>query len=273
MNFSEIWNSIVGFFEANGWSIVVFLAVLVVGVIAVRALCFAINRLLLRSRVEKTLVGFIVTVCRFVLYLILVFVLAGIIGIDMSPLASALAAGLVAIGLALQDSLSNIANGVIIISTHPFKEGDYVSIGGTEGTVKSIGMFVTELITPDNKNVMLTNSKVISDYIINYSERPTRRVDMVFPVSYSSDTAKAMEILRSIAAGHELILADPEPNVRIHEFGDSSINIICRVWVNNDDYWTVYWDMNERVFAAFGEAGIEIPFKQIDVRLRKEDDK
>ena len=98
MNFSEIWNSIVGFFEANGWSIVVFLAVLVVGVIAVRALCFAINRLLLRSRVEKTLVGFIVTVCRFVLYLILVFVLAGIIGIDMSPLASALAAGLVAIG-------------------------------------------------------------------------------------------------------------------------------------------------------------------------------
>lgn len=271
MNLEEIWNSIVAYFESSGWSIVVFLAVLVVGVIIVRAACYGLSRLLLKSKVEKTLVGFIVTVSRFVLYLVLVFILAGVLRIDMTPLASALSAALVAVGLALQSSLSNIANGVIIISTHPFKEGDFVDIGGTSGTIKTIGMFVTELITPDNKKVVLTNSKVIGDYIINYSERPTRRVDLVFSVSYSADIEKAKKVICKVVDKHPLTLKEPGPTVRLHEFKDSSINIIARVWVNNSDYWSVYWDMNEQIFEAFKKNGIEIPFNQLDVHVRKED--
>ncbi len=273
MSFTEIWNSVVDFFENNGWSIVIFLAVLVAGVIIVRALCYGLNRILLKSRVEKTLVGFIVAVLRFVLYLVLVFVLAGIMHIDMTPLASALSAALVAIGLALQNSLSNIANGVIIISTHPFKEGDYVDIGGTAGTVSSIGMFVTMLVTPDNKKVMLTNSKVMDNYIINYSDRPTRRVDMVISVDYSSDVEEVKRVLRKVTDAHPLVLDEPEPNVRLHEMGKSSLDFIVRVWVNNDDYWSVYWDLNEQIFAALKAANIEVPFDQIDVNIKNNKDK
>lgn len=271
MNFEEIWNSILLFFKESGWSIVIFLAVLIVGVIIVRALCYGLNRLLRKSKMEKTLIGFVVTVCRFVLYLVLVFILAGIIQIDMTALASALSAAVVAIGLALQNSLSNIANGVVIISTHPFKEGDYVNIGGTEGSVQSIGMFVTTLITPDNKKVILTNTKVIGDYIINYSERPTRRVDMIFSVSYSEDIEKAKKVIREVVDNHPLIIDEPAPTVRLHEFKDSCINIIVRPWVNNADYWTVYWDLNEQIFEAFNANGIEIPFNQLDVHVKKED--
>ena len=271
MNFEEIWNSILLFFKESGWSIVIFLAVLIVGVIIVRALCYGLNRLLRKSKMEKTLIGFVVTVCRFVLYLVLVFILAGIMQIDMTALASAISAAVVAIGLALQNSLSNIANGVVIISTHPFKEGDYVNIGGTEGSVQSIGMFVTTLITPDNKKVILTNTKVIGDYIINYSERPTRRVDMIFSVSYSEDIEKAKKVIREVVDKHPLIIDEPAPTVRLHEFKEGRINIIVRPWVNNADYWTVYWDLNEQIFEAFNANGIEIPFNQLDVHVKKED--
>ena len=210
------------------------------------------------------------TVCRFVLYLVLVFVLAGVLGIDLSPLASAISAGLVAIGLALQNSLSNIANGVIIIYTRPFKEGDYVKIGSVTGTIKSIGLFVTELVSDDNKKVVMTNSNVINDTISNYSERLTRRVDMLFSVSYDTDIEKAKNVIKELIDAHPLTLNEPAPVVRLHEFKDSCINIVTRMWVKNENYWAVYWDMNESVFAAFKENGIEIPFNQIDVHVKED---
>ena len=271
MNFEEIWNTIVAFFEARGWSIVIFLAVFVAGVIIVRAVCYWLSRLLLKSKVEKTLVGFIITVLRFVLYLVLVFILAGVIGIDMTPIASALSAAVVAIGLALQSSLSNIANGVVLISTRPFKEGDYVDIGSVSGTVQSVGMFVTVLITPDNKKVVLTNTNVLANNVVNYSERPTRRVDMVFSVSYSEDVERAKSIISRVVEAHPLVLDEPAPTVRLHEFKDSSIGIITRPWVNNADYWTVYWDLNEQIYAELNKEGIQRPFNQLDVHVKKEE--
>ena len=270
MDLQQIWNAVLTFFSDSGWRIVTFLAVLVVGVLIVRALCYAIGRIMLRSRVDKTLTGFIVTVCRFVLYLVLVFVLAGVLGIDLSPLASAISAGLVAIGLALQNSLSNIANGVIIIYTRPFKEGDYVKIGSVTGTIKSIGLFVTELVSDDNKKVVMTNSNVINDTISNYSERLTRRVDMLFSVSYDTDIEKAKNVIKELIDAHPLTLNEPAPVVRLHEFKDSCFNIVTRMWVKNENYWAVYWDMNESVFAAFKENGIEIPFNQIDVHVKED---
>lgn len=268
MNLQEMWNSVINFFENSGWSIVIFLAVFVVGIILIRAICFGISKMLLRGKVEKSLIGFIIAICRFVLYLILIFVLAAVLNIDMTPLASAIAAALVAVGLALQNSLSNIASGIVIISTHPFKEGDYVDIGSVSGTVKSIGMFVTELITTDNKKIVITNTNVINEVIINYSERSTRRVDMFFSISYNSNVELAKAIIMRAINGHSLTLKDPEPIVRLHEFKDSSINIVTRMWVKTEDYWSVYWDMNEQIFAEFKKHGIEIPFNQLDVHLK-----
>lgn len=271
MDIQQIWFSIVDYMNANGWNIVIFLAVLVVGVIVVRALCYGLRKLLMRSRIETSLVGFIVTVCRFVLYLVLVFVLAAVLGVDMTPFASMLSAALVAVGLALQSSLSNIANGVILISTHPFREGDYVDIGSKSGTVKSIGMFVTELITPDNKKVVLTNSNVIGSDIVNYSERPTRRVDMIFAVPHGTDVEKAKAVILGVLEAHPLVLDEPAPNVRLHEITDSRLNVIARPWVKNEDYWDVYWDVTERVLVALIENGIEVPGQKLDVRVKKED--
>lgn len=267
-----MWDSIIVFFEANGWRWVTFMAVLVAGVILVRALCYALRKILSKGKLERTITGFIVTVVRFVLYLVLVFILAGVAGIDLSPLSAAVSAALVAIGLALQNSLSNLANGVILISTKPFIEGDYVEIGGTGGTVKNVGMFMTELITPDSKKIVMSNSAVMEATIVNFSERATRRVDFNITVDYDSDVEHVKSVIKGVADKHPKVLADPEPVIRLHGFKDNGLNFIARVWVNNADYWGVYWDINEQVFAAFKENGIRIPVTRLDVRMKKGDE-
>ena len=271
MNFQEMWDGIIAYFEASGWSIVIFLAVLVAGVIIVRALCAVIKRIFLRSKMERALAGFVITVIRFALYIVLVFMLAAIINVNMTPLAAAISAILVAIGLALQSSLSNIANGVILISTKPFAIGDYVDIEGTGGTVSSIGLFVTELISPDNKKITLTNSAVMAGTITNFSAKATRRVDMTFPVAHGTDIEKVKASVRKVITAHALILADPEPVVRLHEVGESRLNFVVRVWTAGGNYWAVYWDLNEQILARFKKDGIVVPYNRLDVTVKKED--
>lgn len=271
MDFQEFWESIVAYFEASGWSWVIFMAVLVVGVILIRALCYALRKILARGRMERTIAGFIVTIVRFVLYIVLVFILASVVGIDMSPVSAALAAALVAVGLALQDSLSNLANGVLLISTKPFVEGDYVEINGTGGTVKNVGMFVTELVTPDNKKIVMNNSSVISGTIVNFSARTTRRVDFTFSVPHNVEVESIKKIILEAVSKHESVLPDPEPMVRLHNIKETQLDFVTRVWVSNSDYWQVYWDLNEAVFDALHREGIDTQVSRLDVRLTKED--
>lgn len=271
MDFQEFWGRIVAYFEASGWSWVIFMAVLVAGVVLVRALCYGLRRMLLRGRMERTLAGFVVTIVRFVLYVVLVFVLAAIVNVDMSPLASAIAAALVAVGLALQDSLSNLANGVLLISTKPFVEGDYVDINGTGGTVKNIGIFVTELITPDNRKVVMNNSAVMGGTITNFSARTTRRVDFMFSVPHTVDVEHIKSVIKAAVTAHPKVLTDPEPTVRLHSIKDVQLDFVTRAWVSSGDYWEVYWDINEAVFAVLKKEGIDTRLSRVDVRLIKED--
>ncbi len=188
-------------------------------------------------------------------------------GIETTSFLAVLGAAGLAIGLALQGSLSNFASGVMLIIFRPIRVGDYVEAGGAAGTISEIGIFVTVMTTPDNKVIYVPNSKLASDNIINYSIKPTRRVDMVFGISYSDDIDKAKSIINDILAKDERILKDPAPLVVLSELADSSVNFKVAPWVKGSDYWSVYFDTHETVKKRFDEAGVSIPFPQQDVHL------
>ncbi len=178
------------------------------------------------------------------------------------------AAGL-AVGLAVKDSLSNFAAGVMIVFFKPFDIGHYIEAAGTAGSVVEVGMFNTTLVSPDNKRVVVPNRLIYNDTIVNYSAEATRRVDLVFGIGYDDDIGKARELIESTIAGDERILKEPAAIVAVNELADSSVNIVVRPWVKREDYWPVRFDMIEKVKRAFDENGISIPFPQRDVHMHQ----
>ena len=263
----SVWEQIVTFFTGAGWIVVEALAALVIGIIVIRIVHALLRKILLKRTMDNTIANFVLTVVRFALWLLLFFIIASIIKIPLTPLVTALGSISLAVGLALKDSLTNLANGVLLIAQKPFAEGQYVDIDGVEGTVKSIGLLTTELISPDNKKIVVPNSKITSACITNFSAKPTRRIDWEFSASYDSDVEKVKSVLSGVLSSHEKILSDPAPMVRLKSQGASEIVFVARAWVNNGDYWDVTWDINERAFAALNEAGIEIPYPQLDVHV------
>jgi small conductance mechanosensitive channel len=179
------------------------------------------------------------------------------------------AAGL-AIGLSLQDSLKNFAAGVLLVVFRPFREGDFVEAAGVSGVVERITIFNTFMRTGDNREVIVPNGPIYGGVIVNYSKRETRRVDMTFGIGYDANLLQAKQLLQEILAEDERILKEPEPVVAVSELADSSVNFVVRPWVNTADYWAVLWDTNEKVKLRFDEAGISIPFPQMDVHFHKD---
>ena len=191
------------------------------------------------------------------------------LGVDTTSALAALGAAGLAVGLALKDSLSNFAAGVMIVVFHPFRLGDYVEAAGTAGSVVEVDMFSTTLLTPDNKRVMIPNRLIYSDTIINYSAEDTRRVDMVFGIAYDDDIEQARGIIESALAADERILQEPAATVAVSELADSSVNFVVRPWVKKEDYWDVYFAMMEQIKLAFDKNGISIPFPQQDVYMHE----
>jgi small conductance mechanosensitive channel len=220
---------------------------------------------------DDILVSFLTSILRWVLLLFVVVAALSQLGIDTTSLVALLGAAGLAIGLSLQSSLSNFASGVMLIVFRPFGKGDFVEVAGTSGTVNSISIFTTTLTTPDNKEIIVPNGAVIGNNIINYSAKPTRRVDMVFGISYDDDIRKAKDVLEQIIAADERILAEPAPVIALGALGDSSVNILVRPWVNSADYWAVMWETTEAVKLRFDEEGISIPYPQMDVHFDKGD--
>ncbi len=250
-----------------GPKVLAALIILTLGYLAARTIRGLVRRLLVRARVEKTLVSFI---CNLTYMLLLAFVAIATLeklGVNTTSFAALIAAAGLAIGLALQGSLGNFASGFLIILLRPFKVGDYVEAAGIAGTVEAINVFATELKTPDNKLIIVPNSKVTADSVTNYSAKATRRVDMVFGIGYGDDVGKTREVLEKILADDPRILQDPAPVVAVSELADSSVNFVVRPWVARDDYWKVYWDTTEKVKLALDAHGITIPFPQRDVHL------
>jgi small conductance mechanosensitive channel len=188
-------------------------------------------------------------------------------GVDATPLFAVIGGASFITAFALQDTLGNLAAGLMIMINRPFDEEDFVDIAGTSGTVKAMSIVATTVATPDNQFIIIPNSKVWGSIITNVTASPTRRVDLVFGIGYDDSISEAKEILADVVNRHPLVLKDPEPVIRVHELADSSVNFIVRPWVKSNDYWTVYWDLTQQVKEQFDAKGISIPFPQRDVHL------
>ncbi len=258
------------FFSGNGYNILKAVVVLLFGLFIVKIVSRVSKVSLQRSPLERTTITFIDSIIKFALYLVLFYSVISIIFPTISAgLIAVLSSMAIAIGLALKDSLSNFASGIMIIFNKPFREGDYVSIGSDEGTIKSIGLLNTCLYTVDNKKVVIANSRVVNATITNFSARPTRRIDLEFSASYGSDLDFVKNTLKQTVNNNSLILTEPEPLIRLYKHGESGLIFRCRVWVNNADYWTVYYDLVEAVYNDFNKNGIAIPFNQLSVHINE----
>ncbi|ENM3751022.1 small-conductance mechanosensitive channel MscS [Vibrio paracholerae] len=243
--------------------------ILFVGNIVVKAVAGSVAKVLRSKEMDKAVVEFIHGLVRYTLFIIVLIAALSRIGVQTASVVAVLGAAGLAVGLALQGSLSNFAAGVLIVAFRPFKAGDYVEIAGVAGSVDSILIFQTVLKTPDNKMVVVPNSAVIGGAITNYSRHATRRVDMVIGVSYKSDLQKTKRVLRETLEKDPRILKDPDITIGVLTLADSSINFVVRPWCKTEDYWKVYYDSMQAIKEALDANGIEIPFPQMDVHLNK----
>ena len=188
---------------------------------------------------------------------------------NLGSLVTALGAAGVAASLGLQDSVAQFASGIQILLNHPFKNGDFVEVNGVQGNVADIRFMNTVITTTDNKRIIIPNSHITTNHIINYSAENIRRIDLIYSISYGDDMAKAKNVIRNVAECNELILSDPEPQVFVSSHEASSINLVAKIWCKGTDYWDVYYQMQEQVKYAFDENGISIPFNQLDVNIKK----
>lgn len=243
--------------------------ILIVGLWLARKLRPVLKDFLLKRNLDPMLASFVTSIVHILFVVFVVIAALGKLGVQTTSLVAIVGAAGLAVGLSLQSSLSSFAAGVMIIGFRPFKVGDFIEAGGTSGVVEGIQIFSTQLRTGDNKTVIVPNASIIGSNIINYSARDTRRVDMVFGIGYNDDLQKARQILQEILDADERILDDPAPVIAVGELADSSVNLIVRPWTSTDDYWQVYWDLNEKVKQRFDEEGINIPYPQRDVHLHQ----
>jgi small conductance mechanosensitive channel len=243
------------------------IATLVIGTWIAKLLAKSLAKTLSKREVDQTLVKFVVTLVKIALVTFVIISAAAQVGIQTASFVAVIGAAGLAIGFALQGSLSNLAAGVMLIIFKPIKVGNYIEGGGAAGTVESVGIFVTTLLTPDNKVVYIPNSTLTGGNIINYSAKDTRRIDMVFGIGYSDDIDKAKKVIHSVLDNDPRVLKDPAPQIVVSELADSSVNFNVRPWVNRSDYWGVYFDTTEQVKKKFDEQNITIPFPQRDVHM------
>lgn len=211
-------------------------------------------------RIDSTLAVFFSSIVKYVIIAVVIIAVLTRFGVETTSMVAALGAMTLAIGLALQGTLANVAAGVMIVFFRPYRVGDFVDISGTAGTVKDINLFLTELNTPDNKQIIVPNGQAWGNVIINFSGYPTRRVDFTFSVDYDTDLELAREVIRQVIEADARVHTDPAVFVELSSFADSSIDFVARAWVNAPDFWPVFWDVNRRIKLAFDAAGISIPF-------------
>lgn len=262
---SKVW----ALLTIYGLKIVAAIAIFIVGRWIAKALTAFTQKIMNKRQVDPTIVSFIANLVYISLLVFVVLAALGQLGIQTTSFIAVIGAAGLAIGLALQGSLSNFAAGFLMIIFKPFKVGDYIEGAGVAGTVEAIQIFTTQLQTPDNKTIIIPNASLTSGNITNYSSKGTRRVDLMFGIGYGDDIDQAKKVITDVLAKEDRILKDPAPTIMLTELADSSVNFAVRPWVLSADYWGVYSTLTEQVKKSFDAEGISIPFPQRDVHVYK----
>lgn len=250
------------------WSIKILIALVIflIGQLVAKIIARVLGKVLSHTKLDKILVEFIQSVVNALLLVFVIVAALDQLGVNTNSVIAVLGAAGLAIGLALQGSLQNFAAGFMLLIFRPFKGGDFVEAAGTAGVIEKIGIFSTTLHTGDNKEVIIPNSAIYSSNIVNYSKRPTRRIDMIFSIGYEDDIRTARDVIAGILKDEPRILPEPAPLIAVGELGASSVNLFVRPWVKTEDFWDVKFAITEKIKLAFDESGITIPFPQMDIR-------
>lgn len=256
-----------GIMFSNFWPALVLL---LVGWIAVKIIMKIISKAIDKLNIEKTLHTFLKSTIKFILYFILIVSVLGMLGIPITSLIAILSVAGLAFSLAIQGSLSNLASGVSILLTKPFKVGDFIEANGVSGTVKDIGLFYTSLLTPDKKGIFIPNSKISDDTVTNYNAETERKLTLKFTASYDDDIEKVKKALKQAVDSEKRILKDPAPLINVSAYLDSSIEYIVAVWVKSEDYWNVNWYLLEEVKRSFDKNGVTMTYNHLNVHMIKD---
>lgn len=269
---TTLWNGIVDWLKNAAPIVLKSLLILLIGWWLSGFLTRLISKAMEKGKAEAGARSFISSVCKSVFRIIVLISTASALGINVTSIIAALGAAGLTIGLALKDSLSNFASGVIILFTKPFKTGDFMEVDGLTGTVKKIDLMYTTLSTVDNKAILLPNSTVTASKIINYTAEPSRRLDLEFSISYNADIALAKKVIASVVRRSELAYETPAPVIAVTAHNDSSVSVSLFVWCDSPNYLPLKFELMEDIKLAFDENGIEIPFPQLDVHMRSNGD-
>lgn len=250
-------------------NIVAAIAIIIVGMIIARMISNTVNKLMRARHIDATVADFLSALVRYGIIAFTLIAALGRVGVQTASVIAVLGAAGLAIGLALQGSLSNLAAGVLLVTFRPFRSGEYVDLGGVAGTVLQVQIFSTTMRSADGRIIVVPNGKIIAGNIINFSREPVRRNEFIIGVAYDSDIDLVTKLVTDIIQADERILKDREMTVRLNELGASSINFVVRVWSNSSDLQNVYWDVLEKVKRSFDEHGISFPYPQMDVNFKR----
>jgi small conductance mechanosensitive channel len=267
---SLVWvNNNQGLIIEYGLNIVSAIATILIGMLLARIISNSFHKVLTKRKLDSTIVDFVSHMVKYVIVAFVVIAALSRIGVQTTSFIALIGAAGLAVGLALQGSLSNFASGVLIIVLRPFKAGEYIEAAGIAGSVESVQIFATTLVTVDNKFVVVPNSAILGGNIVNYSRKATRRIDLTIGVSYNANLQQTKAVLEKVVTANALVLKDPGVQVAVAELGDSSVNFVVRPWVNSADYWNVRFELMEAIKDALDAESIEIPFPQMDVHMDK----
>jgi len=264
--FTQLWNGVKGLLPSFGFAVLTFIC----GMMVIKVLMKFVRRGLQKSSISPTAASFLQSLIQVMLYVIVAVIVLSILKVPTTSIVTLIGAAGLAISLAVQDSLANVAGGFIIMFTKPMKVGDLVKFGDIMGTVDSIGILQTKLLLSDKTVVFIPNGQVSASVIVNYSEQELRRLDLDIGISYHDDFETAKQIITEQIAESSCAKQDPAPIVRLGAFGDNAVFIHVRVWSANDEYWDLHYDLHERIKKAFDEAGISFPYPQMDVHVAPE---
>lgn len=269
-DWNTIWQSIISWASTTGIKIIIGLILLFILIKITNKFANRVRKNMVKHDVDKTITSVVYQCISIGFKIIWLLLFLNLIGVQTASIGSIIASISVAIGLAVQGSLSNFAGGLVILVTRPFKVGDFIQAQGVEGKVEDIRMFYTHLATTDNKVVLVPNGILSSGVIVNVNAKDTRRVDEVFAIGYGSDYNKAIKVITEVVNKCELVLRDKDVFVRIGEEEDSWVNVKVRVWVNTSDYWTVHFYLLETVRKALDENEIDVPYPSMDVTIKQD---